>query len=137
MNSLEPLVTVHASMGAFRTVTSDLLAETYLTPRPQAVDLSSIIDDRTFPWSASMAVAPIETTAAVSSALRSLAVATQSLSPDEVNLGVLDEQSMLYKHISALCDLWRANPSVLQKDLQVYSHVLELGPVTCSSYLLW
>lgn len=29
MNSLEPLVTVHAGTGAFRTVTSGLLAETY------------------------------------------------------------------------------------------------------------
>ena len=65
MNGLEPLVTVHAGTGAFRAITSDLLAETYLAPRPQAIDLNPMLADGTFPWSASMAVAPIETAAAV------------------------------------------------------------------------
>jgi hypothetical protein len=40
MNGLEQLVTVHSGTGAFRAITSDLLAETYLAPRPQAVDLN-------------------------------------------------------------------------------------------------
>lgn len=128
MNGLEPLVTVHSGTGAFRAITPDLLAETYLAPRPPAVDLNSVLLDGAFPWSASMAVAPLETTAAVSAALRSLAVATQGLNPDEVDLGSLDRDSRLYKHLSALCDLWRNAPGALPEDLQVYAHVL-----TCAS----
>ena len=46
MNGLEPLVTVHAGTGAFRAITSDLLAETYLAPRPQAIDLNSVMAAR-------------------------------------------------------------------------------------------
>ena len=124
MNGLEPLVTVHAGTGAFRTITSDLLAETYLAPRPQAVDLNSLLTDAAFPWSASMVVAPVETAAAVSAALRSLAVATHGLNPDEVGLDALDRDSRLYKHLAALCDLWRQAPGAMPEDLQVYAHVL-------------
>ena len=124
MNSLEPLVTVHAGTGAFRAITSDLLAETYLAPRPMAVDLNSALADGAFPWSASMAVAPLETAAAVSTALRSLAVATHGLNPDEVRLGALNRESRIYKHLSALCELWRNAPGVLPEDLRVYAHVL-------------
>lgn len=128
MNGLEPLVTVHAGTGAFRAVTSDLLSENYLAPRPQAVDLNSVLSDGVFPWSSSMAVAPTETAVAVSAALRSLAVAIQGLNPDEVDLDALDRDSRLYKHLAALCDLWRQAPDALPEDLQVYAHVL-----ACSS----
>lgn len=124
MNGIEALVTVHAGTGAFRTITSDLLADTYLAPRPVAVDLNSVLADAAFPWSASMGVAPLETAAAVSSALRSLAVATRGLSPEEVDLGALDHDSRLYKHLAALCDLWRQAPGALPEDLQVCAHVL-------------
>ena len=124
MNGLEPLVTVHAGTGAFRAITSDLLAETYLAPRPQAIELNSVLADGSFPWSASVGVAPVETAAAVSAALRSLAVATRGLSPEEVDLGALDHDSRLYKHLAALCDLWRQAPGALPEDLQVCAHVL-------------
>ena len=123
MNGLEPLVTVHAGTGAFRAITSDLLADTYLAPRPQSMDLNSVLADGAFPWSDSMVVAPVETAAAVSTALRSLAMATHGLSPDEVGLGALDRDSRLYKHLAALCDLWRQAPAILSEDLQVYAHV--------------
>ncbi len=125
MNGLEPLMTVHSGTGAFRAITSDLLAETYLAPRPLAVDLNSLLSDGAFSWSASMGVAPVETAAAVSAALRSLAVATRELNPDEIGLGSLDRDSRLYKHLGALCDLWRQAPGALPEDLQVYVHVLE------------
>ena len=49
-------MTVYAGTGAFRAITSDLLAETYLAPRPQAVELNSVLKDGAFPWSASMDV---------------------------------------------------------------------------------
>ena len=124
MNGLEPLVTVHAGTGAFRPITPDLLAETYLAPRPQAFDLNSVLADGAFPWSASMGVAPLETAAAVLAALRSLALATHGLNPDEVGLCALDHDSRLYKHLAALCDLWRSAPEALPEDLQVYAHVL-------------
>lgn len=124
MYDLEPFVTVHPGTGAFRAITPDLLAETYLAPRPQAIDLNAVLADAAFPWSASMAVAPLETAAAVSAALRSLAVATNGLSPDEVGLGELDRDSRLFKHLAALCDLWRRAPDALPEDLQVYAHVL-------------
>jgi len=86
MNGLEPLVTVHAGTGAFRTTTSDLLAETYLAPRRQAIELNSVLADGSFPWSVRVGVAPLETAAALSAALRSLAVATNGLSPEEVDM---------------------------------------------------
>lgn len=124
MNGLEQLVTVHSGTGAFRAVSSDLLAETYLAPRPQAIDLNSVLADGSFPWSASMGVAPVETAIAVSTALRSLAAATPGLSPEEVDLGALDHDSRLYKHLRALSDLWRHAPAALPEDLQVYAHVL-------------
>ncbi len=128
MNGLEPLVTVHSGTGAFRTITSDLLAETYLFPRPRTLDLNEVLSDGIFPWSASMAVAPVETAAAVSKALRSLAVATQSLNPEGVGLDALDRDSRLYKHLSALCEFWRQAPGALPEDLQIYAHVLECAP---------
>ena len=124
MNGLEPLVTVHAGTGAFRAITPDLLAETYLAPRPQAIDLNSVLMDGAFPWSASMAVSPLETATAVSAALRSLTMATQGLNPDEVDLGSLERDSRLYKHLAALCDLWRTAPGAVPEDLQFYAHVL-------------
>ena len=49
MNGLEPLVTVHSGTGAFRAITPDLLVETYLAPRPQAIDLNSVLADGAFP----------------------------------------------------------------------------------------
>lgn len=124
MNGLEPLVTVHSETGAFRTITSDLLAETYLAPRPETIDLTAVLTDEAFPWSASMAVAPRETSAAVSAALRSLAMATNDLSPNEIDLAGLDADSRIYRHLAALRDLWRQAPAVLAEDLQVYAHVL-------------
>ena len=128
MNSLEPLVTVHLGTGAFRSIMSDLLAETYLAPRLQAIDLNAVLADETFPWSASMNVAPVETAAAVTVALRSVAVATNALSPDEIDLAALDPDSRLLRHLEALRDLWHHVPAALAEDLQVYAHVL-----TCSA----
>jgi hypothetical protein len=125
MNGLELLVTVHPGTGAFRAITADLLSDTYLAPRPQVIDLNTVLADGAFPWSASMDVAPLETATAVSAALRSLAVATHGLSPDEVNLSALDRDSRLYKHLAALCDLWRQASGALPEDLQVYAHVLD------------
>jgi len=125
MNGLELLVTVHPGTGAFRAITADLLSDTYLAPRPQVIDLNTVMADGAFPWSASMDVAPLETATAVSAALRSLAVATHGLSPDEVNLSALDRDSRLYKHLAALCDLWRQASGALPEDLQVYAHVLD------------
>ncbi|MFC6637394.1 PD-(D/E)XK nuclease family protein [Sulfitobacter sp. JBTF-M27] len=124
MNGLDTFVTVHSETGAFRTITSDLLAETYLSPRAEAFDLNAVLSVDGQPWSASMAVAPMETATAVFSALRSLAMATKSLSPDEVDLSGLDQDSRLYRHLAALCDLWRQSPAALSEDLQVYAHVL-------------
>ena len=69
-------------------------------------------------------VAPLETATAVSAVLRGLAVATNGLSPDEVDLGGLDRNSRLYEHLAALCDLWREASCALPEDLQVYAHVL-------------
>ena len=127
MNGLEPMVTVHGGTGAFRTITTNLLAETYLAPQPQAIDLNTVLADEAFPWSASMNVAAVETSAAVLKALRSLAAATHGLSPNEVGLAALDRDSRLYKHLAALCDLWRHDPAALPEDLQVYAHVLACG----------
>lgn len=124
MNAIEPLITVHSGTGAFRAITTDLLAETYLAPRPESIDLQAILADEIFPWSSSMTVAPTETAASVSSALRSLVLATKKASPNEINLEALDPDSRLYKHLHALCLLWRETPAALPEDLQVYAHVL-------------
>ena len=124
MSAIEPPITVHSDTGAFRTITTDLLAETYLAPRPEAIDLQTILADEIFPWSPSMTVAPVETAASVSSALRSLVLATKEASPDEINLEALDPDTRLYKHLHALCHLWRETPAALPEDLQVYAHVL-------------
>lgn len=124
MNGLEPFVTVHSRTGAFRTITPDLLAETYLVPRAEEFDLDAALSVEGQPWSASMAVASIETTSAVTGALRALAMATLRLSPDEIDLSGLDCSSRLYRHLAALCDLWRQSPAALPEDLQVSAHVL-------------
>lgn len=129
MNGLDPFVTVHFESGAFRSITSDLLAETYLAPLTEEFDLNAVLSVEGQPWSGSMAVAPAETAAAISFALRSLAMATKSLSPDEVDLSGLDQDSRLYRHLSSLCDLWRQSPAALSEDLQVYAHVLRSSAV--------
>ena len=128
MNRLEPSVTVHAGTGAFRAITPDLLSETYLAPRVAAFDASAASSAEGQPWSASMAVAPLETGRAVCAALRSVALATEGLSPNEIELSGLDRDSRLYRHLAALRDLWRNAPEALSEDLQVCAHVL-----TCSA----
>lgn len=128
MRSLQPLVTAHPMTGAFRSITPDLLAETYLAPRHEPFDLHAALADEYQPWSASIAVAPNETASAVSAALRALALATQRLSPDEIDLSGLDQDSRLYRHLVALCDLWRQAPAALPEDLQIYAHVLRSAP---------
>lgn len=127
MFGLEPPVTVHAGTGAFRAVTPDLLADVYLAPRALPVDLNEALREQTFPWSKSMEVAPSETTAAVLASLQSVAEATADLDPTKIDLSALDRESRVYRHLAALLDLWRQQPSVLAEDLQVYAHVL-----TCS-----
>lgn len=111
MNGIDPIITVHTGTGAFRAITPNLLAEAYLAPRPEAFDLTEALSVDGQPWSASMVVAPMETTAAVSSALRALALATKNISPDEIDLSGLDQDSRLCRHLEALCRLWRESPA--------------------------
>ncbi len=127
MNALDPLVTVHPGTGAFRSITSELLSETYLAPSPEPIDLDDILLDEAFPWASSMQVAPLETTASVFAALRALALATHSLDPDEIDCSKLEPETRLYKHLNALSDLWRHAPAALPQDLQVFAHVLSCG----------
>lgn len=129
MSSIDPLITVHIETAAFRKITPDLLAETYLAPRVKCLDLTDALSSDAlsiveYPWSSSFAVAPNETVTAVQFALRSLAMATQSLSPDEIDITGLDADSRLCRHIVALSDLWRRVPAVLPENLQLYAHIL-------------
>jgi RecB family exonuclease len=124
MSRLEPPVTAHKSTGAFRPVTADLLAETYLAPRPEVIDPETVLAVAGRPWSESMAIAPMETAAAVLAAVRALALATRSLAPDEIDLSGLERETRLHLHLRALRDLWRDVPAILPADLQTAAHVL-------------
>jgi RecB family exonuclease len=124
MPVLEPPVTAHALTGAFRPVTSALLAETYLVPRAAPCDLETLLEGTEGPWSESLKIAPREATAAVARGLRALALATPQLSPGDVQLAALDPDSRIARHLSALVTLWRDHPDVLPDDLRVAAHVI-------------
>jgi hypothetical protein len=123
--SLTPLITASPLTGAYRSITSDLLAEVYLAPRFVRVDPMAWLSEPGRPWSASMDVAPAETAAAVLGALRAVALATPNLSPDDIDLSRLAVGSRIYSHLRALQELWREAPELLPGDVSVLRHVLQ------------
>ncbi len=128
MSALDPLVTAHPLTGAFRSVTPDLLAQTYLVPLADPPDLGALLASRDAPWSESLAVAPAETIAAIRRGLRQIASATGRITPDEVDLSRLDPGSRLHRHVAALTALWRDHPEGLPEDLRIAAHVIAAGP---------
>lgn len=128
MPGLEPIVTAHPLTGAFRPVTPTLLAETYLAPRAHGYDIDAALAGPGHLWSESLAVAPHDTAAVVVEGLRSLALATPTLSPDDVDLSRLDPGTRVARHAAALLALWRDHPALLPEDLAVMAHVIACGP---------
>lgn len=116
----------HPVSGAIRPLTAELLRAVYLVPRPSApFDLrDALAADGTAPWSASLAVAPGETTAAVERALRELMLATRTLEPAEVDPSRLEAGSRARRHLEALLALWRSIGEALPDDLHAMRHVL-------------
>ena len=89
MSRLEPLWTCAPATGAIRPLTTQLLSETYLAPRPVAFEVAPLAASADAPWAGSFAFAPDETTRAVSDALIALAAASEGLVPENVELGSL------------------------------------------------
>jgi len=124
MDGFEQIATAHPRTGAFRVLTPELLAETYLTPKPAEFDWVENLQDEAYPWNASMQVAPVETGQAVADALRTLAQATSTLTPEEIDLSNLDQSTRIFKHVEALRELWRRAPAALPRDFQIFAHIL-------------
>lgn len=119
---LFPLTTIHPRTGASRPLTASLLAEACLAP--QTPEWRLPLEAIEAPWSASLAVAPAETTAAVEYALRRLMMATTKLRP-EVDLAAL-APSRARSHLQGLLDLWRSMGEALPEELWSIRHALEV-----------
>ena len=66
---LSPLVYADPVGGAFFPVTSTLLAEVYLAPKPTAWDMHAALDDRAAPWVDSLSHDPDGVASAIDRAL--------------------------------------------------------------------
>ncbi|WP_299821906.1 PD-(D/E)XK nuclease family protein [uncultured Jannaschia sp.] len=107
MPALDPVSCVHLVTGVVRPVTPDLLAETYLCPRPAPFEVEqAVAEARHAPWAESFAVAPEATQRAVSRALTQLIEATPGLDPAGIRTEGLPP-GRARRHLEALCDLWR------------------------------
>lgn len=124
MQPIEPLMTAHPLTGALRPITVDLLRETYLIPVQTPGDISQILSDGQGPWSASYDTAPGPTLHAVSTALRTLMMATRRLDPSEVDPSRLAPGSRVRLHAEGLLDLWMMLGDGLPEDLQIIKGVL-------------
>jgi len=118
---IEPLWTRAPATGAIRPLTTQLLSETYLAPKPAAFEVAPLAASADAPWAGSFAFAPDETTRAVSDALIALAAASEGLVPESIDLGSLPE-GRARRHLSALADLWRAMDGALPDDLAAIRH---------------
>lgn len=120
---LSPLETRSPTTGAERTVTTDLLAATFLVPSPSPYPLEDVLKDFVAPWSSSYRIAAEEVSHLVSLALRDLAVATPSLSVQSVNVATLPD-GRARDHLAALKSLWERMNDALPEDLHIVRHIL-------------
>ena len=120
---LDPLITRSPMTGAVRHVTEDLLREVYLAPAFAGFPLQEALTDRKAPWSESLSLAPLETTAAIEAALISVMRATGTLDHSALHPDMLPE-GRARNHLTRLRDLWR-DIGALPAPLGVYAHVLK------------
>jgi len=119
---LVPLTTKSPVTGATRIITSDLLNETYLTPRSDCFDPGKHIDDAVFPWAQSYLQDPEGVEVAVKAALIDLMHATPGLNPENIDLQNLPD-GRAKTHLMALKTLW-IKVGILPEDLAAIHHVL-------------
>ncbi|MBV1692054.1 PD-(D/E)XK nuclease family protein [Novosphingobium sp. G106] len=106
-----------------------LLSSLYALPHHDEPDLEAVLraSVRTWPWSASLQVAPRETTMAVGAMLRSVMLATPDLDPQAIDTGALTGAGRARLHLDALLELWRSHPEVLPSDLSILRDFLSCG----------
>lgn len=122
---LSPLVYADPVGGAFFPVTSTLLAEVYLAPKPTAWDMHAALDDRAAPWVDSLSHDPDGVASAIDRALTELIHAAASYGPDTIDPKALDE-GRARSHLSALLSVWDRRATV-PADLHAMRHVLTCG----------
>lgn len=92
---IDSIVTSHPITAAQRSVTTNLLRETYLVPRSEQADIAALIAEMDAPWVESFVNAPHETVGAVSAGLRQLMLATRRIDPDEIDVAKLEPGTRL------------------------------------------
>lgn len=119
---LQPLIYVDPNSGACFPVTSGLLAEVYLAPKPVEWDRTAALDDPAYPWAQSFAVDPKGVSHAVDRALHDLIHARPHNGADEIDLSALPE-GRARLHLSALLSVWQRR-GTLPDDLHAMRHVI-------------
>lgn len=114
---IDHLLTAHPVTGAIRALTSDLLREALLLPRPRDFDLMpALVAQTDAPWAESFALAPAETAASISAELSGLILAAPNMQPNGIDLSQLPD-SRAARHLAALIALWRALDEALTEAL--------------------
>lgn len=101
-------------------LTVSVLASLYALPAQQEAPMRLALEDfdGSLPWSTSFSVAPEQTAAAVSTALRQVVLSNPDLDPDNIDCAALPAGSRARTHLEALVTLWRNHPEVVPADLR-------------------
>ena len=103
-----------------------LLASIYVLPSSSETSVRHVLDQSIddMPWSASFAVAPEQTAAAVGAMLKQVMLATQDLEPASVEATGLPDGARVRRHLDALLRIWQLHPEVMPSDLRQLKHFL-------------
>lgn len=119
---IQPLISFDRRSNAFFPVSSELLSETYLVPKPVVWDSAAFVDAPEHPWTDSFLVDPEGVVRAVDKALRELIHALPHLGPDGVDLLRLAD-GRARRHLSALLSVWQRRGTV-PEDLHPLRYIL-------------
>ncbi len=100
-------------------LTVSLLASLYALPARDDASLRGVLEAQASeqPWSASLAIAADQTTAAVGAMLRTVMLATSNLDSETIDVEAIPDKGRARAHLAALRDIWRAHPEVIPSDL--------------------
>jgi hypothetical protein len=120
---IQPLISFDRRSDAFFPVTSELLSETYLVPKPVEWDSAAFVDASDHPWADSFQVDPEGVVRAVDKALRELIHALPHSGPDSVDFSCLPD-GRARRHLSALLSVWQQRGTV-PEELHPLRHILK------------
>lgn len=107
-------------LAACLPLNANLLSSLYALPTFTKAALQPLLESQSTaaPWADSLKVAPEQTARAIDAMLKELMLASAELQPDGIEIGHLDPNSRLFRHLGALLDLWRRQPDVMDPEIR-------------------